>query len=325
MAKKKSSKHIMLKKEIYNKAIDKKDRKKIYKRKRKKSLTSKNLKNNNNKKKKIINGLERNNLNKISLQNENISIISYNESKNLSKIEDSFYSLDLYSANNDFKFLIDKKNKWLIYFDLNEKKDYNKWLNLNEYASQMLYIKKNEIDILIDLVIILDQKRKTSKFCEHQIPSYYNNQLVAEIWNLTDFDGNKSDAWKKYKIAPQYKRRYTKKFKVTISKNWENIMYCMGFSFKFKNESIWKYLWYLYYLPKRLLILWLVKLTIIEQNDYWWLVLLKQWKSFFFEILRCQNIKNWLDIFLNINDEENKSYIRNIYPLKIDNNFYGKS
>lgn len=308
--------------------VIKKNRQKNYHKRIAKKIskfpTSIPLKTNKKRIKSNKNAISNNNtFNYINDEIENsLSLISSNNSKNSSKsdVNSSFSSLDLYAPNNKFEFLLENKKNWQIYFDFFDEKNEKKWYNLSELASQFLKTKKTEIDILIELVLTLDKIRRNSNFTNKSLPNENYDKPIAKIWNLSDFDGNYSDAWKKYNIGPQYKKRYTQKFKKSIAKNWENILYFIGFSFILRNENIWDYLWYLFYLPKRLLILWLARLNIIDKNDYWWLLLLKEWKSFYYEILRSKNIKNWLDIF---SDMENESKIKRTFLLKLDDNFEG--
>ena len=65
-----------------------------------------------------------------------------------------------------------------------------------------------------------------------------------------------------------------------------------------EGENIWNYIWYLWFLPKKLLILWYARINISEKNDCWWIVLLKEWFNYFMEILRVGNIKKWIIDFI---------------------------
>ena len=164
---------------------------------------------------------------------------------------------------------------------------------------------------------MIDKIRKMYEYSDKTNNNQYFKKPSADIWNLRDFKGYKNEANKKYLIGFQYKRRYSKKFEDEIKKNWENILILMDYTFQIKNEDLIDYIWYLFYLPKRLLILWIARLNVVDKNDKWWLLLVREWKTYFFEILRCNGIKNWLKIFINENNED--GYL----ALNVDDNFIG--
>ena len=307
-----------------SKITKKKEDQKYNKKKGKKG--NKSLKRNIGKKtKNEIKNDEMNNTNKNKVTNIETEKYNNNSLNSLLSIKifgnnidnETFSSIDQYTANTTFKFLILKKKDWMNYLDLQDEK---RWCIVNELVNQFLKSKKTEIDILIELIVLIDMERRLSKFSNKELDEQFFEEPVAEIWNLNDFNGFISEGWQKYNIGFQYKKRYTEKFKKSININWENILYFIGFSFKLKNENIWDYLWFLFYLPKRLLILWLARLNVIENDDHWWIFLLKEWKSFFFEVLRCKGIKNWLSIFIPQNDYKNDN-IHKVIPLKINDNF----
>lgn len=299
------------------------------KRNVKKGLKSLKRKIDKNEKNVINNDSKRNSnkskvTNRETVKHDNNSLNSSFFDKNSEeKIDnDTFSSLDQYIINTTFNFLNEKKKNWIHYLNLQDKKDEKKWQILNESANQFIKTKKTEIDILIELVVSLDNQRRLSGFSDKELKIEFFKEPVAKIWNLNDFDGFIIEGWRKYNIGFQYKKRYLEKIKKTININWENILYFIGYYFKLENENIWDYLWYLFYLPKRLLILWLARLNLIEKEEHWWINLLREWNFYFFEVLRCQGIKNWLSIFLkdNCNKKENNQKAK---PLKIDDNFFG--
>lgn len=210
----------------------------------------------------------------------------------------SLNSLDLNDSKLELSFLKDNEKNWLNYFDLLEKKDIPKWNRLNKYAAEILTKDEKEADILVNLILKIDEVREKSKYGEIKEKFTFYEIPIYDIWNIKDFNNYSEECWKKYKFVSTYKVRYTAKYKKLLFKSWENILCYMGFNFIMEGENIWNYIWYLWFLPKKLLILWYARINISEKNDCWWIALLKEWFNYFMEILRVGNIKKWIIDFI---------------------------
>lgn len=78
----------------------------------------------------------------------------------------------------------------------------------------------------------------------------------------------------------------------------KSILNFIGFDKKLKYEDDKNYFWFLWFLPNKLLIIWLAALNCLELGNNWWVKLLMEWEEYFIEILRSEGIKNWLLTFV---------------------------
>jgi hypothetical protein len=241
-------------------------------------------------------------------------------SKNENKDNISINSLDLVDSNYKFEFLKNNEILWTSYFALYGKTNINKWNNLREQSIEKLTKNENEVELLIELITKIDHIRKNSKYKNTQLKFSFYETPTFQIWNIDQFSDYFKDGWNKWKFSSTYKSRYTAKLKKNLCFSWENILSFMGFTFLLKDENIWNYIWYLWHLPKKLIILWISRIQVSDQNDYWWITLLKEWINFFFEILRAGGIKKWLSLFLKENESDNLKKNKSIIYIKKDYN-----
>lgn len=267
------------------------------------------LKNKNKKSNKIAENSKYINKKKAKTKNKdnNFELNWYPENSSSYTNKDNFSisSLELNDSKVDFSFIKDNEKKWINYFDLSEIKDINRWSRLFQYAAEILTKDDKEVDILINLILKIDEIRKNSKYGEIKEKFTLYEIPIYDIWNINDFYNYFDECWNKYKFSSTYKTRYTEKYKKLLFKSWENILCFMGFHFIMDGENIWNYIWYLWILPKKLLILWYSRINLCEKNDFWWIVLLKEWFNYFMEILRVGSIKKWINDFIGVKENDN--------------------
>lgn len=275
-----------------------------------------------------IKNSETNKPNKIQNEKEknedNLSIFDSNSDESSSIIYKDDFSVNSLIFNDskaEFSFIKDNEKKWINYFVLSEKKDINKWELLIENAIEIFTKKEKEVDLLINLILKIDKIRKNSKYGNIKEKFLFYENPIYEIWNINYFENYFEECWKKYKFFSIYKRRYTKNYKTLLFKSWENILCFMGFNFIMKGEKLWNYIWYLWILPRKLIILWYARINVCEKNDFWWIVLLKEWFNYFMEILRVGNIKNWLINFIREKKSDYKMKKNFIKQLHMESGF----
>ena len=78
----------------------------------------------------------------------------------------------------------------------------------------------------------------------------------------------------------------------------KSILNFIGFDKKLKYEDDKNYFWFLWFLPNKLLIIWLATLNCLELGNNWWVKILMEWEEYFIEILRSEGIKNLLLTFV---------------------------
>lgn len=226
-----------------------------------------------------------------------LSISEFNEDKNSKVKMNDISSLEL-EQNFDFHFLTKNKETWCKYLNLNEEQFISLFNRIIEIVSQ----KKNNIVLLNELIsklgILIDSQKNIE-----DAGGFSSDKVIADIWLLDQFNGYYTDVFKRKHNISNYKIRYGDIIKNVIDIKWRNILFFLGFKKEYRFENIYDYWWFLWFLPKRLLIIWIAKIDIIKAEDIWWIKLLFEWKEYIFEILRRKGIKNWLMTF--VEDDKN--------------------
>lgn len=228
---------------------------------------------------------------------ENLTSSEFNEEKQGININDiSSFQLE---EKSDFLFLNENKDLWLEYLDINEKQFCQLFERIIEISSQ----KKNNVNLLNELIskigIFFDFQEKLDK-----TDFVISDKVVSDIWFLAQFNEYYTDVFKRKNNISIYKIRYSDIIRKTIDIKWNNILCFIGFNKELRYENKWDYWWFLWFLPKRLIIIWIAKIDMIKAEDKWWVKLIFEWKQYFFEVLRSKGIKNWLITF--IEDDKNK-------------------
>lgn len=201
--------------------------------------------------------------------NDNDDINSEYDDDLVKSIENNEYNSDLYQFMTDFQNMKFLKPKLMI----NEHYE-----SFCIKCSETKNTKKNEVHIIKNIF-----KELYSKF-----KSYKKNYLI-------DFNNNLIEKWKimfktgiraKLENLKKYKRRYNLK---DIKNEYLFVMKYIFFDINEKN--IFNYFWYLYILPKDLLIIILEK---IKDNDEFWIELVSDLKNFWIAILRVGGVRPFL-------------------------------
>lgn len=241
---------------------------------------------------------------KIEKKNQNEKDEKENTSTDKKKSkEEKFYSLDDISSfnlnnNNDFQFLNDNKNIWYNYLKIDEDYKKDQFESIYTRILEIALQKKNNVSLLCEIIskIGFFIESKEIKDNSGKIDS---TEVVADKWSLNQFEGYYEDVFKRKSNISNYKNRNTSTIEKLYETKWRDILDFLGFHKQLKFEDIWDYWWYVWYLPNKLLIIWLAKLDSITFENSWWIQLINEWKQYWYEILRSKGIKNWLITFVN--------------------------
>lgn len=124
---------------------------------------------------------------------------------------------------------------------------------------------------------------------------------ISDKWLLSQFKGYYFEVFKRRGNISNYKIRKKEIIENICDKQWKRILYFLGFKNNLKYENIYDYWWFIWYLPNQLLIIQHAKLELTNSKNDWWIILLKDWKRYWIEILRNKGIKNWLVSFISQN------------------------
>lgn len=178
-----------------------------------------------------------------------------------------------------------------------------KYLNIEEEQFEILYSKILEIfnqkrtSIYLLTELIHNIGYTIHKNLENT-KNISDGKVISEIWNINQFTGYYKDIIKRKNNITNYKNRYKNYIKKSIDEKWKNILYFMGISQELKYENLFDYFWYLWHLPKELIIIWLAKSELSKLDKKWNEKLINEWKKFIFEVLRSKGIKNWIISFV---------------------------
>lgn len=176
-----------------------------------------------------------------------------------------------------------------------------------------LNIEEEQFEILFSRILEIFNQKRTSIYLLTELIRNIGNtihknlentknisdgKVISEIWNINQFAGYYKDIIKRKNNITNYKNRYKNYIKKSIDEKWKNILYFMGITQELKYENLFDYFWYLWHLPKELIIIWLAKFELSKLDNKWCEKLINEWKKFIFEVLRSKGIKNWIESFV---------------------------
>ena len=203
---------------------------------------------------------------------ENSSEKNFNEKKKADILIN--YSLEEY---HEFNFFFLNKKFWCNYLNI----DITQFESLYIKIFEIFLQKRTSIFLLSELISKLEMKIDSQK--DLKITEFISTEkVIADIWFLEQFKGYYDDIFRRKKNITNYKNRYKDIIEKSCKSKWKTILSFIGFTIQLKFENIDDYLWFLWYLPKRLIIIWTAKIDVIQQDDLWWVKLLKEWYIFFF-------------------------------------------
>ena len=192
---------------------------------------------------------------------------------------------------DEFKFMIINKIAWCKYLNIEEEQFEILYSKILEIFNQ----KRTSIYLLTELIhnigYTIHKNLENTK-------NISDGKVISEIWNINQFTGYYKDIIKRKNNITNYKNRYKNYIKKSIDEKWKNILYFMGISQELKYENLFDYFWYLWHLPKELIIIWLAKSELSKLDKKWNEKLINEWKKFIFEVLRSKGIKNWIISFV---------------------------
>ena len=192
---------------------------------------------------------------------------------------------------DEFKFMIINKIAWCKYLNIEEEQFEILYSRILEIFNQ----KRTSIYLLTELIhnigYTIHKNLENTK-------NISDGKVISEIWNINQFTGYYKDIIKRKNNITNYKNRYKNYIKKSIDEKWKNILYFMGISQELKYENLFDYFWYLWHLPKELIIIWLAKSELSKLDKKWNEKLINEWKKFIFEVLRSKGIKNWIISFV---------------------------
>ena len=255
--------------------------------------------------------------NKSSENNEN------SNSKNSSKNENSNYSKTVNNSSKknitekevikselskddsfDLELQIDKtmilnnKQIWAKHLEMDLSIEYDNFILLYENFKSINSLKKNNFSLLVDIVIKLTNFIKNSNECVEVYKGSIEKDYIYKKWNISLFKGYYDDVWKRKENISNYKKRYNPIIEKSIENQWNSILRFINWEKKFKYDDEYNYFWYLWFLPNKLISIWLAKLNSLNLTSNWWIKLMMEWEEYWIEILRSGGIKNWMRTFI---------------------------
>ena len=237
-------------------------------------------------------------------ENSNYSRIVNNSSKNnitekevikseLSK-DDSF-DLELQIDKN---MILNNKQIWAKHLEMDLSIEYDNFILLYENFKSINSLKKNNFSLLVDIVIKLTNFIKNSNECVEVYKDNIEKDYIYKKWNISLFKGYYDDVWKRKENISNYKKRYNPIIEKSIENQWNSILRFINWEKKFKYDDEYNYFWYLWFLPNKLISIWLAKLNSLTLTSNWWVKLMMEWEEYWIEILRSGGIKNWMRTFI---------------------------
>ena len=240
---------------------------------------------------------QKNNTEKIKKINSDISN-NFNEKQNKEKISEKGSEENKKDKSklkieqqDEFKFMIINKMTWCKYLNIEEEQFEILYSRILEIFNQ----KRTNIYLLTELICNIGNT--IHKNLENT-KNISDEKVISEIWNINQFKGYYKDIIKRKSNITNYKNRYKNYIKKSIEEKWKNILYFMGITQELKYENLFDYFWYLWHLPKKLIMIWLAKFELSKLDKNWCEKLINEWKKFIFEVLRSKGIKNWIVSFV---------------------------
>ncbi len=273
-----------------------KNGKPMEKNKTNKKIQSKNKSNKNNPKNDGENISSNENIN-YSLKDKNSftkNIVGEDELKAELDKDESF----------DLEFQIDKhmilnnKQIWAKHLEMDLSIDYDNFMLVYENFNSINSLKKNNFYLLVEIIIKLANLIKNSNECVEIYKGSIEKDFIYKKWNISLFKGYYNDAWKRKENISNYKKRYNPVIERSLENQWNSILRFINWDKKFKYDNKYNYFWYLWFLPNKLLSIWLGNLNALTSISNWWVKLMMEWEEYWIEILRSGGIKNWMRTFI---------------------------
>lgn len=215
-------------------------------------------------------------------------------------------SFDL-EFSNDNNIIVNNKEAWCKHLEIDGSINYDYFILLFENFKTINSLNKNNFELLADIIIKLGNLIKNTNESIDIYKGSTEKELIYKKWNIKLFGGYYDDVWKRRENISNYKKRNNKRIKKCFKNQWKIILNFIGWGKELEFENIYNYFWFVWFLPNKLLIIWLAKLNSMSIGDNWWVKLLMEWEEYWIEILRSGGIKNWLKNFI----EEDKTKKRN--------------
>lgn len=203
------------------------------------------------------------------------------------------------NEDKDYNIIImNNKSIWCKHLEIDISLDPNNFILFSENFKAINSIKKNNFEVLTDIIIKL-ANLITNR--DEDINIYKGNiekELIYRKWNIILFKGYYKDIWKRKSNISNYKKRNNVQIEKLLKNQWKIILNFIGWDKDLNYDNIYNYFWFIWFLPNKLLIIWLSKLNSLSITDNWWVKLLIEWEEFWIEILRSGGIKNWIRNFI---------------------------
>ena len=204
----------------------------------------------------------------------------------------------------DLEFQIDKdmilnnKQIWAKHLEMDLSIDYDTFMLLYENFNSINFLKKNNFYLLIEIIMKLANLIKNSNECVEVYKGSIEKDFIYKKWNISLFKGYYDDVWKRKENISNYKKRYNPVIERSLENQWNSILRFINWDKKFKYDNKYNYFWYLWFLPNKLLSIWLANLNALTSTSNWWVKLMIKWEEYWIEILRAGGIKNRMRTFI---------------------------
>ena len=207
------------------------------------------------------NNYKTNNSNLLSIFNKKIckKDLSKKSSNDETKKDflNSTFNLEQYSK---LQFFIENKKSWCNYLNI----DTNQFELLYNRILEISLQKKTSIILLSELISKIGMILNSQKDLKNT-ENFNEEKFIADIWFLEQFNGYYYDIFKRRSNITNYKKRFV--IEKSLELKWKNILDFLGFNKQLRFENIFDYLWFLWYLPKRLIIIWIAKIDMLKSED----------------------------------------------------------
>ena len=211
------------------------------------------------------------------------------------------FDLEFCQDNN---IIMNNKKVWSKHLELDLSVHSENFILFYENFRAINSLRKNNFNVLIDIITKLSNIIKNSDETIEIYKGSIEKDFIYKKWNINLFKDYYDDVWKRKENISNYKKRNNEAIEHYFENHWKSILNFIGFDKKLKYEDDKNYFWFLWFLPNKLLIIWLAALNCLELRNNWWVKLLMEWEEYFIEILRSGGIKNWLLTF--VQDEREK-------------------
>ena len=211
------------------------------------------------------------------------------------------FDLEFFQDNN---IIMNNKKVWSKHLEVDLSVYSENFILFYENFRAINSLRKNNFNVLIDIITKLINIIKNSDETIEIYKGSNEKDFIYKKWNINLFKDYYDDVWRRKENISNYKKRNNEAIEHYFENHWKSILNFIGFDKKLKYEDDKNYFWFLWFLPNKLLIIWLAALNSLELGNNWWVKLLMEWEEYFIEILRSGGIKNWLLTFAQ--DEREK-------------------